>query len=421
MLDTLSRSWALLLGVLLLMVGNGVQASLLGIRGAIEAFSTFEMSLVMSAYFAGFLGGSRFAPDLIARVGHVRVFAALASFISAILILFPVAANPWAWVVLRFLIGFCFSGVYVTAESWLNNAASNEHRGKALSLYMIVQSTGIVLAQGLLLTADPSGFVLFVIPSVLVSIAFAPILLSVAPTPIFGTSKSMSFAHLFQISPLGCVGIFLVGGVYSSMFGMAAVYGTQAGFDVGEISLFVAMIYIGGMVLQYPFGFLSDRMERRQLIVTAAAIGALGAGIGILAGSFPVLLLAAFLIGGMSSPLYSLLLAHTNDYLDPEDMSAASGRLMFITGMGSIGGPLATGWLLEAFGPSGFFAFSAAVLAVLAGYGLYRSTKRPSLSVESTGNYAAIPPTASRVTLEVAQDYYQEGPEAGSGATPEQS
>ena len=184
-------SWALLLGMGLLMVGNGMQGTLLGTRGSIEDFSTFNMSIVMSAYFVGFLGGSRIAPGMIRRVGHVRVFAALASMISAVMILYPTFPNVAVWTLGRVLIGFCFSAVYVTAESWLNNAATNENRGQTLSVYMIVQTFGIVIAQALLLTADPSGFVLFVIPSVLVSLAVTPILLSISPTPAFDTTKPM--------------------------------------------------------------------------------------------------------------------------------------------------------------------------------------------------------------------------------------
>ena len=183
MIAVLGSAWALFLGMGLLMVGNGMQGTLLGVRGEIEGFSTFSLSLVMSAYFLGFLGGSRMAPEMIRRVGHVRVFAALASFISAVLILFPSITEPWAWIALRIVIGFCFSGVYVTAESWLNNATTSENRGQALSVYMIVQMSGIVAAQALLVTGDPSGFILFVIPSVLVSMSFAPILLSITPTP----------------------------------------------------------------------------------------------------------------------------------------------------------------------------------------------------------------------------------------------
>jgi len=176
----LTNSWALLLGMFLLMVGNGLQVTLLAVRGDIEGFSASTMSLVMSGYFLGFLLGSRSAPWLIKRVGHVRVFAALASFISAVFILYPTLADPYAWAILRILVGFCFSGVYVVAESWLNGIATNERRGQTLSAYLIVQMLGIIASQGLLVAADPSGFLLFVLISVLVSISFAPILLSVS-------------------------------------------------------------------------------------------------------------------------------------------------------------------------------------------------------------------------------------------------
>ena len=143
MIQVLSTAWALLLGMGLLMVGNGLQGTILGVRGEIEGFSTLEMSFVMSAYFMGFLGGSRLAPEMIRRVGHVRVFAALASFISAVMIMYPMLTDPIAWFLGRAVIGFCFSGVYVTAESWLNNAASNENRGAgAIALYDCTDAGG---------------------------------------------------------------------------------------------------------------------------------------------------------------------------------------------------------------------------------------------------------------------------------------
>jgi MFS family permease len=404
MLETLSRSWALLLGVMLLMVGNGIQGTLLGIRGTIENFSTFEMSLVMSAYFLGFLGGSHFAPKLIKRVGHVRVFAALGSFISAILILFPAMTEPWVWIALRVLMGFCFSGVYVTAESWLNNAASNENRGKALSLYMVVQMVGIVSAQGLLSLGDPSGFILFIVPSVLVSVAFAPILLSVTPTPAYETAKPMSALELFRRAPLSCVSSFLLGGVYSALFGMASVFGGQAGLSVGEISSFVAAIYVGGLIMQFPIGFLSDRMDRRRLILIVVALGVVGGALGMVGGGFPLLLASAFLIGGTANPLYGLSIAYANDYLDTDDMAAASGRLIFLNGVGAIGGPLLTGWLMAVFGPRGFFVFLVAIMVVLLVYGIYRSFRRPAPSVADTGSFAPITLAATSVAVNAAAD-----------------
>lgn len=406
MIQVLSSAWALLLGMGLLMVGNGMQGTLLGIRGEIEGFSTLQMSFVMSAYFVGFLGGSRMAPEMIRRVGHVRVFAALGSFISAVMILYPTFADPIAWSIGRVVIGFCFSGVYVTAESWLNNAATNENRGKALSLYMIVQTSGIVAAQGLLLTADPSGFVLFVIPSVLISISFAPILLSISPTPAFDTTKPMTLRQLFAISPLGCVGMFLLGGVFSAQFGMAPVYGAEAGLSVAQISMFVAMFFVGSVVAQYPIGWISDRMDRRKLVLIVSSVGVIGSLMGMTLGaSFYLLLVSAFVVGGMSNPLYSLLMAHTNDYLELEDMAAASGGLIFINGLGAIAGPLITGWIMGQMGPGGFYLFTGALFVMLAVYASYRMTQRPAIPIEDTASYAAVSPTSSPVAVSVAQEW----------------
>lgn len=406
MISVLSNSWALLLGMLLLMLGNGLHGTLIGVRGEIEQFTTFEMSIVMSAYFVGFLGASRLVPDLIRRVGHVRVFAALGSFISAVLIIFPLFAHPIVWTLGRLIIGFCFCGVYIVAESWLNNGASNDNRGKALSLYMIVQMAGIVAGQGLLLVADPGGYVLFMVISILVSISFAPILLSISPTPAFQRTNPMTLRQLYVSSPLGCVGMFLLGGVFSSQFGMAAVFGAVADLRLGQISAFVAAFYVGAMVLQYPIGWFSDRMDRRVLISIVSAMGALAALVGIFGWfSFPVLLGAAFLIGGMSNPLYSLLIAHTNDFLDYEDMVAASSGLLFINGLGAISGPLIVGWVMDQFGPSGFFLVIGTLMGGLTIYALYRMTQRASVAVGDTGVYAAVAPSASPVALKIAQDY----------------
>ena len=417
MFQVLNSAWALLLGMGLLMVGNGLQGTILGVRGQIEGFSTLEMSIIMSAYFVGFLGGSRLAPDMIRRVGHVRVFAALASLISAVMILYPALTHPIAWTAGRVLIGFCFSGVYVTAESWLNDSTDNDHRGQALSLYMIVQMVGIVSAQALLLVGDPAGYETFVIASVLVSISFAPILLSISPTPAFDTTQPISLKALFDLSPLGCVGMFLLGGVFSAQFGMGAVFAAQAGMSLAQISVFMATFYVGALVLQYPLGWISDRMDRRQLILIVGLIGGIGAILGMLfTTQYFVLLPAAFVIGGMTNPLYSLLLAHTNDYLDPADMAAASGGMVFINGLGAVAGPLITGWLMGpgVFGPSGFFLLIGVLLFALVAYALYRMTQRASVPVEDTGSYAAVSPILTPVGMEVVQEVTYEADQESS-------
>jgi MFS family permease len=412
MLTVLRNSWALLLGMMLLMLGNGMQGTLLGIRGGQENMSTFQLSIVMSCYFLGFLFGSRMVPDMIRRVGHVRVFAALGSMISAVLILYAVAPNWIAWSLMRVVIGFSFSGVYITAESWLNDASSNENRGQALSLYLIVQMIGIIAAQGLLNLGDPNGYILFIIPSVLVSIAFTPILLSVAQAPAFASTKPLSFKRLFTASPLGCVGMFLLGGVFSAQFGMAAVWGTQAGLSVREISIFVAGIYFGGMVFQYPIGWLSDRIDRRKVILGVSAIGGIGLMIPVFWDiPFWALCAVGALGGAVSNPLYSLLLAYVNDYLDRSDMAAASAGLLFINGLGAISGPVITGWMMGVVGPSGFFLFMGLLFGVLAFYGVWRMTQRKQ-SADPTSSFTAVSPSGSLVALEVAMTEADgEGPE----------
>lgn len=403
MLTVLRNSWPLLIGMMLLMIGNGVQGTLLGIRGSIEGFSTTQMSFVMSAYFLGFLFGSRMTPNMIRRVGHVRVFAALGSMVSAVLVAYAAAPDWIAWSLMRVLIGFSFSGVYITAESWLNNASTNETRGQALSLYMIMQMLGIISAQALLNVGDPSGYFLFVVPSILVSIAFTPILLTASPAPAFELTKPLNFVRLFEISPLGCVGIFLLGGVFSAQFGMASVWGSNVGLSVRDLSIFVAAIYVGGLILQYPIGWLSDRMDRRTLVLALAAVGAAVTVVPVLVEpSFAMLVVVAACMGGVSNPLYSLLVAYTNDFLDSADMAAASAGLIFINGVGAIGGPILTGWIMAQIGPSGFFLFIAVLFGMMAFYAGWRMTRRASPATETTGAYTALAPTAGFVAVEAA-------------------
>ena len=399
MIQVIGTSWALFLGMFMLMIGNGLQGTLLGLRGELEGFSTFELSVVMSGYFVGFLFASKMVPQLIRRVGHVRVFAALASTISAILILYPVLAEPWAWTLGRVIIGFCFCGVYVTAESWLNDASSNETRGQSLSLYLIVQMAGIVVAQYILSRGDVGGYVLFIIPSILVSLAFAPILLSVKPTPAFDQTKPMTIRKLIGASPLACFGMFMLGGVFSAQFGMSAVYGTRAGFTVAEVSLFVSAIYVAALIAQYPIGWASDRIDRRILIIGVCTIGAGGALVGVvLPGSFLVAVIAGAIVGGTSNPLYALLIAYANDYLERDEMTAASGGLLFINGIGAIAGPLIVGLMLDTYGPPGFWAFLAVLMGAVAVYAMWRMTRRSRsvLDFDQT-SYARMSPTTTPV------------------------
>ncbi|NYS25867.1 MFS transporter [Rhodobacteraceae bacterium 2376] len=406
MITVLGRVWPIMLGIVLIMLGNGMHFTLIGLRGGIEGFSAAELSVVTSAYFVGFLSGARYTPVLIRRVGHVRVFAALGSFMSAGLIAFPLLTEPWAWTILRVLIGFCMSGVYVAAESWLNNAATNDTRGKVLSAYMIAQTLGIIGAQGLLTLGDAATPVLFIGASILVSISFGPMLLSASPVPAAEVTRAMPLRELFANSPLGTVGIFLLGSIYATQSGMGAVFGAQIGMAAAQVALFVAMLFAGALVLQFPIGWLSDRMDRRKLILGAAVIGATFCGVGwAMAGEFWFLMLAAFLAGGVTTPLYALFLAYTNDTLDPEDMPSASGGLVFIFGLGAISGPLVTGWAMQVIGPYGFWLVLGVTFAAIALYALYRMTQRASVPATETDSYLGVLPTTSAVAMTAAVEW----------------
>lgn len=407
MLRVLFHSWPLLTGVMLLMVGNGVQGSLLGIRGTLEAFGTFQLSIVMSAYFLGFLLGSRLAPGMIRRVGHVRVFAALGSLISAVLVLYPMLVDWQIWALMRVIIGFGFAGIYITSESWLNNTATNETRGQALSLYMIVQMLGIVASQALLAAGDPFGYDMFLIPSVLVSLAFLPLLLADTPAPTFESTARLGFRELFRISPLGCVGMLISGGIFSAMSGMASVWGTLSLLSVKQIALFTSALYVGGLALQYPVGYLSDRMDRRKIMLWLSVAAALVLAVAtIFALPFWAHLIVAAVLGGITYPMYSLLIAYTNDFLSKEQMAAASAGLIFLNGFGAIFGPLVTGWLMGVVGTRGFFLFMFVLYAAMVGYTLWRMSQRAAPS--HTGGFRGVAPTASTLAtvavLESAPD-----------------
>jgi MFS family permease len=425
MLQVLSGVWALLLGIVFIMLGNGMHFTLIGLRGGLEGFSAAELAIVTSGYFLGFLSGARYTPVLIQRVGHVRVFAALGSFMSAGLIAFTLMAEPWAWTLLRVLIGFCMSGIYVAAESWLNNASTNESRGKVLSTYMIAQTLGIIGAQGLLTLGDAATSALFIGASILVSVSFAPILLSITPAPAAEVARPMSFRQLFSGSPLGAIGIFLLGGIYATQTGMGAVFGSQIALTANEIALFVAMLFAGALILQFPIGWLSDRLDRRKVILGTAAMGAVACGLGWMAGGAPgpdgtrdlwPLMAAAFLAGGMTTPLYALLLAYTNDFLPTEDMAAASGGLVFTFGLGAILGPLLTGWAMEGVGPGGFWIVTGAIFACLAAYATYRMSQRAAPQASETDAYLGVLPTATAVAVEAAGTWAVENAEAEAEA-----
>lgn len=401
MYSALMSAWALLLGIGLIMLGNGLQGTLLGLRATLEGFPTTVTGFVMTGYFVGFLAGSTIAPKIVHRVGHIRVFAALASLASASALVHAVFVDPWAWGAMRLVTGFAFAGLYVVAESWLNDRATNETRGQILSVYMMVTFGGMTAGQFLLNVADPAGVDLFVLISVLVSLALVPISVTAAEAPDFDAPSPVGLRQLYGISPLGVIGGLGTGLTSGVIFGMGAVYGNAAGLSNGEISLFMGLILLGGMLLQWPVGRISDFFDRRKVIVgVTSAAALLAAIIGLTPGlSLWWMLGLTFLYGGMTLPMYSLCGAHLNDYLDPKQMVAASSSFVLVNGLGATLGPVSGSTAMDLAGPNGFFMWLALVHCFIALFALWRMTRRASMPLEDQGTFVSMPPRVSTVAV----------------------
>lgn len=406
----LGQAWTLFFGIGLLMLGNGLQGSLLGLRASEEGFGNGLIGIVMANFFLGFLVGSIWATHAIRRVGHIRVFAALAALASTAILVQSVFVDPLTWGLMRLVTGFAYAGIFVVAESWLNAKSTNETRGQMLSYYMITTFAGMGGGQLMLNVADPAGTDLFILVSALISMSVLPLLLSAAPAPIPEGASHVGFGRLYRASPLGVTGMFAAGLINGTVFGMGAVYAREIGLSVADISLFMGALIVGGASLQWPIGKLSDLVDRR-LVITLVTFSA--AGVALAANlaatlALPWLLATAALFGGVSLSLHSLSLAYTNDYLEPTEMVGASGGLVIVLGAGSIVGPSIVGLAIGFVGPASFFWWLTLVHVAVGGFALWRMTRRAPIPNEDQGPYVALPTAISQVAMSTAEDMHAE-------------
>jgi MFS family permease len=375
--------WPLFFGLSLIGLAVGVQGSLLGVRAELEGFNDTLIGLLMSCYFAGFLVGSLYAPRLIQQVGHIRTFGALSALASVTILVHASFVDPWTWAAMRLLTGFAFSVIYVVSESWLNQAATNKNRGQILSLYTIILLSGIFAGQFMLKLADPEDFDLFILIAVMVSMAAMPILMTVLPTPPQEESERVTIAHLWKRAPMGVIGIVLAQWCASVVFGMGAVYAAKLGMSVSEVANFMAAMMAGGMVIQWPMGRVSDLIDRRWVMGAASILAAGAAAMASRHSSATwELYILAFLFGGFTLSLYSLVVALTNDHLRPAEIIPASGTIVMVSGLASVTGPLTAAFLMQTLGLSSFFLILAGALLILAAISIWRVLTIPALPPE---------------------------------------
>ena len=398
----LNATWALFLGLGFLMMGNGLQSSLVGLRAESEGFGTTVAGIVMAFYFIGFLFGTRVANKALQNVGHIRVFAALASIASSSVLVYALAVNPVTWALMRFATGICFAGLYVVVEGWLNDMATNANRGRILAVYMVISIGGVGFGQLFLNTGDSRGADLFIVSSVLVSLALVPVSLSNASAPPVRVNSTIPLGEIWKIVPTGLTTSFMGGIAAGVLFGMGAVYASAEGLSPGAVGLFMLMPMIGGVVFQFPIGMLSDRISRRTVIFAVAVTGVLVPAALRLseAGSLQSLVLM-ILMGGVMFPMYSLGVAYSNDWLPAEKIVGAAGQLVFTNGLGAVSGPFLASAFIAWFGNNGFFVALALPHALLTLYVGYRMIAKDALPIDEQSDFVPFPSRASAVAAQL--------------------
>ena len=405
MIRTLSASWPLFFGLALIMIGNGLQGTLLGVRASIENFDTVVIGLVMSLYYFGFLGGSYYVPKLLSRVGHIRVFTALASLASATVLLHGLYPDPWIWGAIRALTGFAYAGLFIVVESWLNNTSTPKTRGKIFGIYQVISYGGMVIGQFLLNFSDPAQIDLFIITSILVSIALIPISLSSRPAPDFDEPDHLPLKRLFKISPLGLIGCFGTGVGTGTLFGLGAVYASQIGMSISQISTFMAIFIFGGVASQIPIGWLSDRYDRRIVLIGVALLSSIASIMCFMASSDPFWLnISMFALGAITLPIYGLAIAHITDHLTPKQYVAGSSSAILINGTGAAIGPLVISVIMQIFGIDSFFILVSIVFFILFAYGLYRTRRRDAIPLEDQGDHVTMPLRPSPISMTITEE-----------------
>ncbi|MDG5814447.1 MFS transporter [Chitinispirillales bacterium ANBcel5] len=354
----------LLISVAILVLGTNLQSTLLGVRAGIEGITDSSIGMMMSTYYVGFVLGSLLLPRLISSVGHIRTYAALASTASALTLAYILIITVPFWVLLRFFHGLCYAGMILVIESWLNRCADKKNRGRLLATYGLVFWGCSALSQMLLPLASPEGFVLFCLVSILVSLAMVPLTLAPSKDPVSVFSKKTEFRQLQGISPIGVLGVFVSGLCMGSVYGMGPVFAHNIDLSTEQISLFMFAIMGGTMISQWPLGKLSDKVDRRLVILFTL----LGAGvISMLIGlqndlSVNVVLIMALMYGALAFPLYSISVAHVNDLVSPEESVGTAATLILIQGIGSAIGPSMAGFVMGNIGAHGLFIFVGSVM-----------------------------------------------------------
>ena len=425
MVKFIKNSWALFLGYGIIILAHGFQGNLLGIRAVIENFNIIATGALMSGYFVGYFVGANVVPNLVGKVGHIRVFAAFASTASLSILLHSLIVDPYVWILGRFITGFSIISIFVVVESWLNDRATNKTRGKVLSVYMIITFIGIGLGVLLLNFNNPKNYDPFILVSLLLSIALVPILLTKRKPPTFKKISRIKIKELYKISPLGTFSMFCTGFIHPVIFTLGAVYGALMNFSILEISMYLFLITISGAIFQWPIGYLSDRFGRRIILIITTLIGSILSILCFfsvsespdfinLSKDWKIILqhvtnhrmlfyIFISLYAGMCLPLFSLNLAYVNDFLPKEKFVSAGAGMQIIFGLSAMVAPFLCSFFMKNFGPNGLFIYLFIFHVAIGLFGIYRMTRR-STTENPDNTFTPMPRNITPLGMELDPD-----------------
>lgn len=395
MVGTLSSVAPILFASMIMLTGSSLLGIIVPLRMDGAGFSDELIGVIMAAYFAGLLAGALYGKRLIGQVGHIRAFAGFAAISTAVTLAYPLMSAALAWGILRFLGGFCIAALFAVLESWLNERTENATRGRVLSFYMMVNYSAIMLGQLTVNLWALEGQESFIMSALLTALSLVPIVLTRIEAPSLEHNQPLSLRALYDVSPLAAVGACVAGLVMGAYYGMGAVYAGDVGLNVFGVSIFMSVVIFGGMLLQWPIGRVSDRMDRRTvllaILIGVVVVSAGGIAQTLVGGPMPVLFALGFLLGGTMTTIYPICIAQAFDYLPRSSYVAASSGLLLAYAVGATAGPVAASLLMGAVGPSGLFGFIGATTIAFTAFVVYRMAMRRALPVDRQEQMVPMP------------------------------
>lgn len=406
MTSVVSALFALLVGASLIITGTGLLGTALALRAESLGFTSSLIGVVMSAYFVGYVVGTYACPKIVMSAGHVRAFSAFAATAASAVLLHPLLIDPIVWALLRFVTGVCLVGLYMVIESWLNERSTNEARGRVFAVYQVVSLVALAGGQYLILLGSDSISTAFIIAGALLSMGLVPVVLTRVPHPAPISAVHLDLGKLWRISPLGVAGTGVAGLANGAFFALGPVFAQRVGLDTAEVALFMSLVLLGGVALQWPIGQASDLWDRRTVIFAVSVGGASFAALAtwLLERSVPGMLASMLLYGGAAFTLYPLCVAHANDYADASEFVATASGLLLVYGIGAAVGPLLAGPMIQFFSAPAFPTFLSAMQAALALFILVRMRVRSAPPLDAQEPFVMLQRTSQSVLEMIAPD-----------------